>query len=73
MREKMEQMQDEVNEFMEYVKQELARGIGDWEQRFEHGPGEVVARRARAIDAVPASNRAAAAASAAEAPSRKRT
>jgi hypothetical protein len=26
-------MQAEVNEFMEYVKHELARGIGDWEQR----------------------------------------
>ena len=33
MREKMEQMQHEVNEFMEYVKHELARGLGDWEQR----------------------------------------
>jgi len=26
-------MQLEVNEFMEYVKKELARGIDDWEQR----------------------------------------
>jgi MerR family transcriptional regulator/heat shock protein HspR len=33
MRRKMEQMQEEVNEFMEYVKRELARGLGDWEQR----------------------------------------
>ena len=33
MRRKMEQMQHEVNEFMEYVKHELARGLGDWEQR----------------------------------------
>ena len=33
MRRKMEQMQKEVNEFMEYVKRELARGLGDWEQR----------------------------------------
>ena len=33
MRRKMEQMQREVNEFMEYVKHELARGLGDWEQR----------------------------------------
>ncbi len=33
MRRKMEQMQGEVNEFMEYVKRELARGIDDWEQR----------------------------------------
>jgi len=29
----MEQMQKEVNEFMEYVKRELARGLDDWEQR----------------------------------------
>ena len=33
MRKKMERMQGEVNEFMTYVKHELARGIGDWEQR----------------------------------------
>lgn len=33
MRRKMAQMQGEVNEFMEYVKGELARGLGDWEQR----------------------------------------
>src|SRR5919106_1160937 len=33
MRAKIEQMQHEVNEFMEYVKRELARGIDDWEQR----------------------------------------
>lgn len=33
MRGKMERMQAEVNEFMEYVKHELARGIDDWEQR----------------------------------------
>jgi hypothetical protein len=26
-------MQGEVNQFMEYVKHELARGLGDWEQR----------------------------------------
>ena len=26
-------MQHEVNEFMEYVKNEMARGIDDWEQR----------------------------------------
>jgi hypothetical protein len=26
-------MQLEVNEFMDYVKRELSRGIGDWEQR----------------------------------------
>ena len=33
MRRKIERMQREVNEFMEYVKQELARGLDDWEQR----------------------------------------
>ena len=33
MRRKMERMQKEVNEFMVYVKQELAKGLGDWEQR----------------------------------------
>lgn len=33
MRGKMEQMQCEVNEFVAYVKRELARGLGDWEQR----------------------------------------
>jgi MerR family transcriptional regulator/heat shock protein HspR len=33
MRRKIEQMQREVNEFMDYVKRELARGLGDWEQR----------------------------------------
>ena len=29
----MAQMQHEVNEFMGYVKQEMVRGLGDWEQR----------------------------------------
>ena len=33
MRRRIQQMQGEVNEFMEYVKRELARGIDDWEQR----------------------------------------
>jgi MerR family transcriptional regulator/heat shock protein HspR len=33
MRQKMSTMQHEVNEFMAYVKKELARGLGDWEQR----------------------------------------
>jgi MerR family transcriptional regulator/heat shock protein HspR len=33
MRSKIEQMQHEVNEFMTYVKNELQRGLGDWEQR----------------------------------------
>ncbi|MEE2635794.1 MAG: helix-turn-helix transcriptional regulator [Acidobacteriota bacterium] len=33
MRRKMDRMQEEVNEFMTYAKQELARGLGEWEQR----------------------------------------
>jgi MerR family transcriptional regulator/heat shock protein HspR len=33
MRRKIELMQGEVNEFMEYVKKEMTRGIDDWEQR----------------------------------------
>ena len=33
MRSKMDRMQAEVNEFMAYAKQELARGLGDWERR----------------------------------------
>ncbi len=33
MRKKMERMQKEVNEFMVYVKRELQKGLGDWEQR----------------------------------------
>lgn len=33
MRRKIDRMQKEVNEFMTYVKGELARGLGDWEQR----------------------------------------
>lgn len=33
MRRKMDQMQREVNEFMVYVKREMARGLGDWEER----------------------------------------
>jgi MerR family transcriptional regulator/heat shock protein HspR len=33
MRRKIERMQSEVNQFMDYVKRELARGIDDWEAR----------------------------------------
>jgi MerR family transcriptional regulator, heat shock protein HspR len=33
MRARIEQMQREVNEFMQYVKREMVKGIGDWEQR----------------------------------------
>ena len=41
MRRKMDQMQREVNEFMAYVKQEMARGpqgLDDWEERLSTGP-----------------------------------
>src|ERR1043165_6040915 len=40
MRRKIERMQGEVNEFMEYVKTELARGLGDWEQRLSTAPAK---------------------------------
>ena len=47
LRERMAQMQHEVNEFMAYVKQEMVRGLGDWEQRLstamvKSGPGSLV-------------------------------
>ena len=48
MRRKIEAMQHEVNEFIDYVKHELSRGIGDWEQRLNtalvpSSPGDLVA------------------------------
>ena len=54
MRRKIEGMQSEVNEFMDYVKRELARGIDDWEQRLgtalvKSSPTDLV-RRAAASD-----------------------
>jgi MerR family transcriptional regulator/heat shock protein HspR len=56
MRRKMEQMQGEVNQFMEYVKHELARGLGDWEQRLstamiKSSPAELVRTSQPAPDA----------------------
>jgi MerR family transcriptional regulator/heat shock protein HspR len=56
MRRKIERMQGEVNEFMDYVKRELARGIDDWEQRLstamvKSGPTDLV-RRAPAPEPV---------------------
>ncbi len=33
MRQRIEAMQLEVNEFMDYVRHELSRGLGEWEQR----------------------------------------
>ena len=55
MRTKIEQMQSEVNQFMEYVKRELARGIDDWEQRLgtamvKSAPTDLVRRTADAAD-----------------------
>ncbi len=61
MREKMDRMQREVNEFMAYVKQELARGLGDWEQRLgtalvKSRPGDLVrsSPAPRATESTPA-------------------
>ena len=50
MRGSMEQMQGEVNEFMQYVKREMVKGLGDWEQRLntalvKSAPGGLVLRR----------------------------
>jgi MerR family transcriptional regulator/heat shock protein HspR len=59
MRRKMERMQREVNEFMVYVKGELARGLGDWEQRLNTalvptGPGDLVpTAHATVVDSTP--------------------
>jgi MerR family transcriptional regulator/heat shock protein HspR len=49
MRRKIERMQNEVNEFMDYVRHELSRGLGDWEQRLNTAivrarPGDLVKR-----------------------------
>jgi MerR family transcriptional regulator/heat shock protein HspR len=49
MRRKIERMQGEVNEFMDYVRTELSRGLGDWEQRLNTAlvrsrPGDLVKR-----------------------------
>ena len=54
MRRKIEQMQGEVNEFMDYVKRELARGIDDWEQRLgtalvKSSPTDLVRRTPPAV------------------------
>ena len=55
MRTKIEQMQSEVNQFMEYVKRELARGIDDWEQRLgtamvKSAPTDLMRRTTDAAD-----------------------
>ena len=70
MRRKMEQMQSEVNEFMEYVKHELARGLEDWEQRL--GTAMVKASPTDLVKAVPRTPDATASAAVGEpAPRRK--
>ncbi len=59
MRRKIERMQSEVNEFMAYVKGELARGIDhDWEQRLstalvKSSPTDLVRAVPRTADAAP--------------------
>ncbi len=55
MRRKMDRMQREVNEFMQYVKRELARGLGDWEQRLNTALVPVGARRSRRTSTTAAS------------------
>jgi MerR family transcriptional regulator/heat shock protein HspR len=56
MRRKIEGMQQEVNEFMDYVKRELARGLDDWEQRLgtalvKSSPTDLVKRSVNGPDA----------------------
>ncbi len=58
MRRKIERMQHEVNEFMEYVKRELARGIDDWEQRLstalvKSSPTDLVRAHPQAVRPAP--------------------
>jgi MerR family transcriptional regulator/heat shock protein HspR len=59
MRQKIERMQHEVNEFMVYVKHELARGLDDWEQRLstalvKSSPTDLVRASGAAAAATPA-------------------
>jgi MerR family transcriptional regulator/heat shock protein HspR len=68
MRQKMEQMQGEVNEFMTYVKRELARGMEDWEQRL----GKALVK-ASPTDLVKASRGPDATVAAADRPARRKT
>src|SRR5690606_11113465 len=53
MRMRIERMQGEVNEFMDYVRHELSRGLGDWEQRLNTAlvksrPADLVKRESSA-------------------------
>ncbi len=61
MRRKIERMQSEVNEFMTYVKRELARGLDDWEQRLntalvKSSPADLVRSAAPAPPVRPAAS-----------------
>ena len=72
MRRKIEAMQHEVNEFMDYVKRELSRGIGDWEQRLstalvKSSPTDLVRSAGHGAPAHHGTNTAAAPAAPAEA------
>jgi hypothetical protein len=63
MRRKIEQMQGEVNEFMDYVKRELARGIDDWETRLstalvKSSPTDLVRHTPPAEGQIPEAQRA---------------
>ena len=74
MRRKIEQMQHEVNEFMQYVKHEMARGLDDWEQRLstalvKSSPTDLVRSPSQATS----SSAASPAAKDSEQPARKRS
>ena len=61
MRRRMERMQNEVNEFMGYVKKEMTRGLDDWEQRLstamvKSSPTDLVRTGGAAASATPASS-----------------
>ena len=63
MRRKIERMQGEVNEFMDYVKRELARGIDDWETRLstalvKSSPTDLVRHTPPAEGQIPEARRA---------------
>ena len=51
MRQKMDRMQREVNEFVAYVKQEMARSLDDWEERL--GTALVKARPSAVVRVTP--------------------
>ena len=52
MRQKMDRMQREVNEFMTYVRREMAKGLDDWEERL--GTALVKASPTTLVRAAPA-------------------